>query len=308
MPKSKPSKPKTPRLPKVSIATPTYNRAHFHPILTEIVRHQSYPHERLEWVIIDDSPEPSPTLKSLETLDGITVKYIHIPAQSSPMTVGAKRDMLSQSCSGKYIVNMDDDDYYTADRVANAVKALEEGYSIVGNSEMYIYFTDIQKYYKFGPYSDNHATGATLAYSKSYAETHKWGNGGFGEESNFTKGCKMGKTPIGDLLALSHNSNTVDKSPFLNPKYGQVGKRIVRLESDPVGLPNPVKSFYRTLCNNPKVANVHSKEIIAKMEESAIKMRNSYDNYCTNRLNAQIAKVCAIYRFLYGLPNIPAGP
>jgi len=40
--------------PDVSIVTPTYNRREFIPILIKIYANQTFPKEKMEWIIIDD--------------------------------------------------------------------------------------------------------------------------------------------------------------------------------------------------------------------------------------------------------------
>ena len=39
---------------EVSIVTPTYNRREFIPTLIQIYRSQTFPKEKMEWIILDD--------------------------------------------------------------------------------------------------------------------------------------------------------------------------------------------------------------------------------------------------------------
>ena len=43
--------------PFVSICTPTFNRRPFIPILIQCFNHQTYPKDRIEWIIIDDGSD-----------------------------------------------------------------------------------------------------------------------------------------------------------------------------------------------------------------------------------------------------------
>ncbi len=43
--------------PFVSVITPTYNRRCFIPAAIECYKHQTYPKERMEWIILDDGTE-----------------------------------------------------------------------------------------------------------------------------------------------------------------------------------------------------------------------------------------------------------
>ena len=45
------------RLPMVSVCTPTYNRRPFIPSMLKCFEHQTYPKERIEWIIIDDGTD-----------------------------------------------------------------------------------------------------------------------------------------------------------------------------------------------------------------------------------------------------------
>lgn len=45
------------QLPFVSICTPTFNRRPFIPIMIECFNHQTYPKDRMEWIIIDDGTD-----------------------------------------------------------------------------------------------------------------------------------------------------------------------------------------------------------------------------------------------------------
>jgi cellulose synthase/poly-beta-1,6-N-acetylglucosamine synthase-like glycosyltransferase len=60
MPKNKTknkSKNKSIFLPFVSICTPTFNRRPFYPIIIECFNKQTYPKDKIEWIIIDDGTD-----------------------------------------------------------------------------------------------------------------------------------------------------------------------------------------------------------------------------------------------------------
>ena len=42
---------------EVSVVTPTYNRRMFIPTLIDIYKAQTYPKEKMEWIIIDDGTD-----------------------------------------------------------------------------------------------------------------------------------------------------------------------------------------------------------------------------------------------------------
>ena len=138
------------------------------------------------------------------------------------MSIGQKRNFLCEKAKGDIIVFMDDDDYYPPCRVSHAVSNLKN-YNIVGCSEIYIYYSNLNKIYKYGPFSKNHATCGTLAFTKSFFYKNKFNNNDYkSEEYNFLDKFKKEIKQLNSLktiLCISHASNTVDKNKFIQDKY-----------------------------------------------------------------------------------------
>lgn len=267
----------------VSIVTGTYKRRQFLENLKSMVVNQDYPHHLLEWVVIDDSPESNADLFP-QVLDGITVRYCYFH-RKVPLAV--KRNHLNHQAKGKYIVNMDDDDYYPACRVSHAVGALiTSGQHIVGNSIMFMYFTNDKMIYQMGPYGENHGTAATFAYTKEYTKTHDFGTGNFAEESVFTDSWKtriFQIDPMKSVLALSHSNNTVDKNLFLDGKCGQIGRTI---HETPLTLLDFIKEpeiakFYAALTYVKPPANP---EVTNKIEKIIADNGNKYRMHMMQRM------------------------
>jgi glycosyltransferase involved in cell wall biosynthesis len=103
--------------PLVSIITPTFNRDAFLAQGLRWVREQTYPH--IEWLILDDSPEPT---RSLAALDDRRVRYEHIARR---LSIGEKRNRLVAAAQGEFIAHFDDDDYYAPRFVETMVTNLE---------------------------------------------------------------------------------------------------------------------------------------------------------------------------------------
>ena len=51
------NKNKLPKLPFVSICTPTFNRRPFFPMAIKCFEHQTYPKDKMEWIIVDDGTD-----------------------------------------------------------------------------------------------------------------------------------------------------------------------------------------------------------------------------------------------------------
>jgi glycosyltransferase involved in cell wall biosynthesis len=136
-------------LPLVSIVTPTYNRRRFIPSLIKIVQSQTYPRDRMEWVVFDDGQEEVRDLFESNKDNLPTLNFIW---SEDKMTLGEKRNRLNQEAKGDIIVAMDDDDFYFPERVTDAVMALtmNPATQLAGSSEAYMFFTDTKEIWKNG--------------------------------------------------------------------------------------------------------------------------------------------------------------
>ena len=202
-------------LPFVSIVTPTYNRRRFIPSLIKMVKNQTYPRDRMEWVVFDDGQEDVRDLFESNKDNLPTLNFIW---SEDKMTLGEKRNRLNKEAKGEIIVAMDDDDFYFPERVTDAVRALTMNPTIqlAGSSEAYMFFTDKKEIWKAGPYFKGHATNGTMAWTKQYADTHKYDEYvAFAEETSF---LEKYKNPLIQLkakrvmLVISHSDNTFDKT------------------------------------------------------------------------------------------------
>lgn len=223
--------------PFVSVVTPTYNRRRFLPILIHQFNMQTYPVDRRELIILDDSPT------SNEDLIPKNNKYIKYIYQQEKMNLGEKRNKLNELAKGDIVVCFDDDDYHYPDRISYSVfKLNQEKADIAGCTSLDIYFTDIDKTYKFGPYGRNHGTNGTFAYRRQYYENHKYDNNKNGqEEPDFTnnwteKMANLDETKI--ILCINHDSNTYDKKNLLkqNQPKREVGMKLNKMIKDKIYL------------------------------------------------------------------------
>ena len=209
-------KEKTNHLPSVSICTPTFNRRPFIPYIVHCVKHQTYPLNKIEWVIVDDGTDPIGDL--VENISFVSVKYIRI---ENKMTLGEKRNFMHTHCAGDIIVYMDDDDYYPPERVSHAVEMLNRNSDILiaGSSLMNIYFKGIGKMYSFGPYGPNHATAATFAFRRELLRQTQYDSSkSIAEESQFLKNYTIPMVQLDTLktiLVFSHIHNSVNKMELL---------------------------------------------------------------------------------------------
>ena len=205
-------------LPFVSICTPTFNRRPFIPIMFECFRNQTYPKNRMEWIIVDDGTD-----KIKDLVDAANIPQIKYYALDSKVTLGKKRNLLHDKTTGDILVYMDDDDYYPPERVEHAVSMLSKSKALcAGSSELYVYFKHIQKMWQCGPYGPNHATAGTFAFKRELLKQCRYNEiACLAEEREFLKDYTIPFVqlePRKTILVFSHEHNTFDKRKLLvNP-------------------------------------------------------------------------------------------
>lgn len=218
--------------PFVSILTPTFNRRKFISSMIECYKAQTYPKEKMEWIILDDGDDPVKDLFDLVIKELPNIRYIQ---HSSKLLIGAKRNILNKEAKGEILIAMDDDDYYLPDRVSHVVqKALQNPtIPVFGSSELYLYYTDVKDIYKFGPYGANHATNGTMAWRKSYALTHSYDETvAFAEEKSFLENYSVPVVqldPFKVMLVMSHSDNTFNKKQFREKETPFVKKTSLKI-------------------------------------------------------------------------------
>jgi glycosyltransferase involved in cell wall biosynthesis len=219
-------------LPFVSIVTPTYNRRRFIPSLIKIVQGQTYPRDKMEWIVYDDGQEEVRDLFEAMRHELPSLNFIW---SEDKMTLGEKRNRLNEEAKGDIIVAMDDDDFYFPERVQEAVMALtmNPGVHLAGSSEVYMYFTDTREIWKAGPYFDKHATNGTMAWTKQYARTHRYNETvAFAEERSFLDefiNPLIQLNPKKVILVMSHTDNTFDKTELRKIKNPLLQKTSLKM-------------------------------------------------------------------------------
>jgi hypothetical protein len=256
-------------LPFVSICTPTFNRRPFYPAIIKCFENQTYPKDRMEWIIIDDGTDKIEDLvKNIPQ-----VKYFKYDKK---MNLGKKRNLMHEKSMGDIIVYMDDDDYYPPERVSHAVETLQKNPQALcaGSSEMYIYFKHIQKMYKFGPYGPNHSTAATFAFRRELLKQTRYeDNAALAEEKLFLKNYTIPFVQLDSMksiLVFSHVHNSFDKKTLLetpSPMCTLSEKTVDEFVKEPV-----VKTFFMEtidglLENYEPGRPIHKPEVFEQMEE-----------------------------------------
>lgn len=232
---------KMPKNPMVSICTPTFNRRPFIPIMIKCFEHQTYPKDRMEWIIIDDGTDKIEDLVS------------HIPQikyfkYDEKMTLGKKRNLLNQKATGDIIVYMDDDDYYPPERVSHAVITLKNSKALcAGSSAVFLYFKHVNKMIQFGPYGPNHSTAATFAFKRELLDITSFDEkSSVAEERHFLKDYTIPFVQLESkksILVFSHNHNSFDKKELLSQGLNEYMHESILTPSDFVKEPEILKFF-----------------------------------------------------------------
>ena len=124
--------------PVVSIVTPTFNRHDLLQAQHRIVLAQTV--QDFEWLILDDSPEPSPYFAALSDP---RIRYTH---KKDRMLVSAKRNWLCERSTAPVIAQFDDDDYYAPNYLEKMLARLNRtGADITKLSAWFVYSAQLQR-------------------------------------------------------------------------------------------------------------------------------------------------------------------
>jgi glycosyltransferase involved in cell wall biosynthesis len=303
--KKKDKKEKQEKTPFVSICMPTFNRRPFIPIIIKCFENQTYPKDKIEWIIVDDGT------------DKIEDLVAHIPQvkyfkYDEKMSLGKKRNITNEKAKGDIIIYMDDDDYYPPERVSHAVTTLQKNPKALcaGSSTMYMYFKHIDKMYEFGPYGPNHATAATFAFRKELLQQTRFDETAcVAEEKKFLKNYTIPFVqldPLKSILVFSHNHNSFDKKVLLEQMPNPFINDTPLKPSDFVKEPEVLKFFMEDINkllddykpglpeNKPDVTKqiAEMKESREKMIQDHEKKQNDYNNLMNKltNVNPQMAQ------------------
>ena len=282
-------------LPNVSICTPTFNRRPFFEGLISCIESQDYPHNKIEWIIVDDGTdcvrdivESEDTKKRLKNMK---IRYFY---ESEKMDLGKKRNYMHKKCEFKndedIIVYIDDDDYYPPERVSHSVTKLRSNSNVLcgGSSEIYLWFNTLDKMYKFGPYGPNHATAGTFAFKRKLLnQTSYEDHAVLAEEKHFLKNYTVPFIqfdPFKTILVVSHSQNTFDKKRLVSKENKLCNESQIKVKQFIKN--NKLEQFYKEdinkLLENYEPGDVKNKpkvlEEIARRDKEREKMGQEMAN------------------------------
>ena len=196
---------------QVSIITLTYNRKEFLPLAKYSYLIQSYPEDKLEWIIVNDGESIEDELIGIPNL-----KYIQLNEKTD---IGEKRNIGIKNAMYDTICMIDDDDVYPnnsiLERVAMLLKSPQKECVFCTTIPCY----DIEKYTSFmnlPPITlemSKRVSEATLCFTKKFWEERKF-EGHISEGDAFIQGreqmCRE-LSPQEIIVSLVHSKNTSDR-------------------------------------------------------------------------------------------------
>lgn len=286
------------QMPFVTLCTPTFNRRPFLAAAKRCVAAQTYPRERMEWLVLDDGTDPVGDLFTtpawLRGLSGACpldcnsprlekeddwfwpmlpeVRYVRLDEK---LPLGAKRDRMKDLARGELLVYIDDDDYYPPTRVAHAVAALlaHPEYRIAGAKCVHVYFSSERAVFRYGPYSDNpeFAGAASFAFWRDYPGRFD-PRAALAEENAFTRDFSepmLALDPLQTLLIVAHEQHSYDKRWALRAagRDGRFGR------SDGMGMHKFIRAATDARCWLNVVAGDAAAASRAAREAAAAQMR-----------------------------------
>jgi len=123
----------------ISVITPTYDRPQLLPLIYGCFARQTVAEK--EWIVVDDSPEPSGFMLSLADP---RVRYIHLPERVS---TGRKRNMAVEMATGDVIAQFDDDDFYGPAYLETMTRCMaDEGADFCKLASFFLYSRVLDQY------------------------------------------------------------------------------------------------------------------------------------------------------------------
>lgn len=258
--------------PFVSVVTPTWNRAAFLPRLLYMFRYQNYPADRRELIILDDSEQSQ--LATIEALtqgqpERFNIRYVHHPER---LALGKKRNMLNEMARGEYILCMDDDDYYPADKISYTIEMMQRHRALIsGSDQIPIWYSHINRVFRTRAFGKQHILNGTFCYHRNYLKKHRYDDAcNLGEEQAFTDNFTVSPLQLpGDrtILCVSHSDNTFDKD-FVLGSSEDAGKSLAEYVTDPLLL-SAYQSLHNATAHLPVQWQHIEKVVVLNLEKRA---------------------------------------
>jgi Glycosyl transferase family 2 len=209
--------------PPITIVTPTYHRKQMIDIAFHNLLATDYPHDKIEWIVIEDNEKRSQLATDKIVgfqvqVPNIRMKYIPIEGR---MTIGEKRNLAVEQATNDIILFMDDDDHYPTTSFRRRVAWLTKGVKRGESLQTIVCCTTLALYdLKTGisavnvppmhlPFSQR-ISEATLTFYKSAWEERKFSAVSMAEGESWIEGREnqvIEMPPQQIIVAFSHGTN-----------------------------------------------------------------------------------------------------
>lgn len=210
-------------LPTVGIITLTHNRKKWWQNMAENIIRQKYPHEKIIWILVDDSLSSERVDHQFSIFQTnfpkIKSQYISLPKKHS---IGQKRNLGAETAIAKgatILMHMDDDDYYPQSSIIARLswmnlknsKCIYCASIPMYDAKKYISAMNVPPLY-LAPHE--RVSEASLAYTKDFFESKKFPTLDIAEAEEFIKDkiCdSLEVMPDGILVAIQHSLNATSR-------------------------------------------------------------------------------------------------
>lgn len=194
---------------KVSVMTPTRNRADWFAMAMYSMKNQDYTNP-IEWVIVEDGEQDVRSLL-VDLPPHIEVKYVRLDGTHP---IGKKRNECLDHATGDLLIFHDDDDYYQPNHISYCVKSLTEqgAYGVAGCSVIVAWQKG--EFYASGQAGQNSSPCGVLCFTSRAVKQYELrfrDTDIHAEEVQFLKDfCVplLHLDPNKTIVAIQHGSNT----------------------------------------------------------------------------------------------------
>ncbi|WP_179311122.1 glycosyltransferase, partial [Escherichia coli] len=98
------------------------------------------------------------------TPESFNIRYIHHPEK---LPLGKKRNMLNELARGEYILCMDDDDYYSPDKISYSIAMMQKHRALIsGSDQIPIWYSHINRIFKSRSFGPHNILNGTFCYHR----------------------------------------------------------------------------------------------------------------------------------------------
>ena len=201
--------------PYVTVMVPTTrSRVKFIPLVTRNITSQTFPHDRIEVLVIgDQDPYTKKEYQQVSSLLSKTsFRYVTCDIKDN---IGKKRNFGCSKATHDIIAMMDDDDIYSSQYIEHCVSELmRRNKAIVGCRDMIITWPSI--HFETRYVRGSHIHEGTMVFLKKHWELNGFKESSSGEGVPMVTGSFYNEIDIRKvMICVAHESNTFDKTALL---------------------------------------------------------------------------------------------